>query len=311
MRNVAVTQRSEQDKSVALPARSRSRPLTASRRNRVGLLFVAPTLILLITFVLLPTLGAIGLSFTDWALVGSPKPVGAANYNALLSDRQFIDALIVTFQVGVGIAVPSTLLALALAIISDSNLRFASAYQSIIFFPVVLPSVVTTIIWGVLYQKNGVINGLLGANIAWLTDSHWALPALIMLMIWTNLGYYTVIMVAGVKDIPRECLDAASVDGAGAWQRFIYITLPLVRPVLLFVAVIAATDALNLFVQPFLLTGGGPADATRTLSELIYETAFQYGRAGKASAMAVVLLLLASVVALIQFRLLRRITDET
>jgi multiple sugar transport system permease protein len=131
-----------------------------------------------------------------------------------------------------------------------------------------------------------------------------------MLMIWTNLGYYTVIMVAGVKDIPRECLEAASVDGAGAWRRFIYITLPLVRPVLLFVAVIAVTDALNLFVQPFLLTGGGPGDATRTLSELIYETAFQYGRAGKASAMAVVLLLLASVVALIQFRLLRRNVDE-
>jgi len=271
----------------------------------VGLFFVAPTLILLIAFVLLPTLGAVALSFTDWALVGAPKPVGATNYEGLMSDRQFIDAVIVTLKVGVGIAVPSALLALVLAVISDSNMRFASAYQSIIFLPAVLPSVVTTIIWGVMYQKAGFINELLGVDIPWLTNSNWALPALLLLMIWTNLGYYTVIMVAGVKDVPRECLEAASVDGAGAWKRFIHITLPLVRPVLLFVGVIAITDALTLFVQPYLLTRGGPGDATRTLSELIYETAFQYSGAGKASAMAVILLLIAAALAFIQFRVLR------
>lgn len=282
----------------------------ASRRNRAGLLFVAPTLFLLAAFVLLPTVGAVALSFTDWSLAGVPKPIGAKNYISLLADHQFTSALVVTLQVGIGVAVPSAVLALVLAVILSSNIRFSGAYQSIIFLPAVLPSVVTTIIWGVLYQKNGIFNQLLGQNIGWLTDTAWALPALIMLMIWTNLGYYTVIMVAGVKDVPQECLEAASVDGAGPWRRFVYITLPLVRPVLLFVAVIAVTDALNLFVQPFLLTGGGPGDATRTLSELIYETAFQYGRAGKASAMAVVLLLLASVVAIIQFKFLRRNVDD-
>lgn len=275
----------------------------------MGLIFVAPTLLLLFAFILVPAVSAFYLSTTDWALVGPPKQVGLENYIDLASNPQFLQALLVTLQVGLGIAVPSALLALVLALVSASNLRGASAYQSLIFLPAVLPSVVTAIIWGVLYQKNGVINSLLGADIGWLTDSKWALPALILLMIWTNLGYYTVVMIAGVSDVPRDVLEAASVDGAGVWRRLIHIVLPLVRPVLLFVGVIAATDALNLFVQPFLLTGGGPGDATRTLSELIYETAFQYTRIGKASAMAVVLLLIASVIAILQFRVLRRNVD--
>jgi len=279
------------------------------RHARAGLLFIAPALLAIGLFVLLPLVGAIALSFTDWALVGTPTPNGLSNYRSLAADPQFKASLVVTAKVAVGLAIPAALFSFALAVVMNSGVRRSSAYQTILFLPAVLPSVVTTIVWGAMYQGDGVINTIIGAEVPWLTNSRLALPAIIFLMIWTNLGYYTIITLAGVRDVPYDVLEAASVDGAGAWRRMWHITLPLVRPVLLFVVVVATTDALTLFVQPYLLTQGGPGDSTRTLSELIYETAFSFGNVGKASAMAVVLLVITLLVALVQFRLLRSRED--
>jgi len=292
-----------------LEARPKAASGPSARRNRVGLLFVAPAVLTLTAFVLAPLVGAVALSFTRWSLLGTPTPVGLDNYRQLAQDGQFKGALIVTLEVAVGLAVPTTLLALALAVVLNSTRRGSDAYQSLLFLPAVLPSVVTSIVWGALFQRQGVANQVLGLDISWLTDSRWALFALVLLMIWTNLGYYTVVVLTGVRDVPPDILEAASVDGAGAWRRFVSITLPLIRPVLLFVAVIATADAFALFAQPFLLTGGGPGDATRTVSELIYETAFQFTDIGRASAMAVVLLVIVSTVAAVQFRLLRHGRD--
>jgi ABC-type sugar transport system permease subunit len=125
------------------------------------------------------------------------------------------------------------------------------------------------------------------------------------MLVWTNLGYFTVIMLAGVRNIPHDYYEAARIDGAGAFRMAWYITLPLVRPVLLFVVVIATSNALTLFAQPYLLTQGGPADATRPLAELIYDTAFSYLNIGKATAMSFILLLLALLVVYVQFYVLR------
>lgn len=301
-----------EDQTMAIvTAHRRERPASLPRREaRAGIAFVAPTFLWLSVFVLVPSVAAIALSFTEWFLVGTPRFVGADNYFALLEDSTFGNALIVTFQVAVGVALPGSVLALGLALLMSSAARGRAAYQAILYLPLVIPSVVSSIIWGAMYLGQGVINTLLGTDIKWLADPGWALVSILMLMIWTNVGYYTILVFAGLQDIPGEILEAASMDGAGPLQRLVHIVVPLLRPVLLFVLVIATTEALTLFVQPYLLTQGGPGGATQTLSLYIYQVGFSFGNVGKASAMAVVLLVIAILFAVVQFRALRSSHDE-
>jgi multiple sugar transport system permease protein len=283
--------------------RKRYRPMGA-----VGIFFITPTLALLFVFVLLPLLATVYLSLTDWALVGPPHFVGLQNFSGLASNDQFLNSLLVTGKIAVFMAIPGALLALVLATLISEGRR-TNIFVVLLFFPVVFPSVVSIFIWEAMYSGDGVLNKLLGVNINWLTSSSMALPSLAILMLWTNLGYYTVITLSGVRDIPREFYEAANLDGAGAIARFRWITIPLMRPILLFILMIATTDALTLFIQPYLLTQGGPGDATRTLSQLIYQVAFMYTDVGRASAMAVVLLAIALIISAIQFRFFRQRQD--
>ena len=278
----------------------------ARRRSLFGLLLVLPGVVPLLIFVIYPMGSALYLSFTNWQLFGTPQVQGAQNYAALGSDRQFRSALTVTLEFALGTALPSCALALGLALLFNARARFTGWYQPLLFLPAVLPTVVTSLIWGILYQGNGVINNVFGLDISWLTDQSWALPALILMTIWTNLGYYAVILLAGLREIPGDYYEAARIDGAGTAALILHIALPLVRPALLFVVVIATSNALTLFIQPYLLTQGGPGDATRTLSELIYDTAFSFLNIGKASAMSFVLLAISLAVAFFQFSVLDR-----
>lgn len=277
----------------------------AQRRSLAGFLFVLPGIVPLLIFVIYPMASALYLSFTNWTLIGSPQLQGFSTYTSLFQDQQFLTSVVVTVEIAVGTTVPSCLLALLVALLLDARSRSTGWYQPLLFLPSVLPSVVTTIVWGILYQGNGVINGLFGLNIAWLTDQQWALIALIILIVWTNLGYYAVILLAGLRDVPADYYEAARIDGAGTPAIIWHITLPLIRPALLFVVVIATSGALTLFIQPYLLTNGGPGDATRTLSELIYDTGFSYLNIGKAAAMSFVLLVISLLIALAQFTVLR------
>ncbi|MDB5057469.1 MAG: sugar transporter permease, partial [Chloroflexi bacterium] len=270
-----------------------------------GLLFVLPGVVPLLIFVIYPMGSALYLSFTNWQLMGTPQIQGFQNYTQLSSDLQFRSALTVTLEFALGTAIPSCVLALGVALLFNARASFTSWYQPLLFLPAVLPTVVTSLVWGILYQGNGVINNVLGLNVAWLTDQSWALPALMIMTIWTNLGYYAVILLAGVREIPNDYYEAARIDGAGTPALIRHITLPLVRPTLLFVVVIATSNALTLFIQPYLLTQGGPGDATRTLSELIYDTAFSFLNIGKASAMSFILLAISLVLAFVQFSVLQ------
>ena len=290
-------------------ARRRPRLTQARRRSVTGFLFVLPGVLPLLVFVIYPAFSSLLLSLTDWDLTGPPEFQGIKNYLDLAANPQFIHSIITTAEFALGVAVPGALLAFVLAVLLDAGVRYTSWYQSLLFFPVVLPSVVSAILWAVMYQGDGVINNLLGSKIGWLTDPSWALFSLVALLLWTNVGYYTVIMLAGVRDVPRELYEAARTDGAGWWASVRHVTLPLVRPALLFIVVIATADALTLFAQPYLMTRGGPGDATRMLSQLIYETAFNFSNIGKAAAMTFVLLVVALAVAFVQFRFLRSSHD--
>lgn len=298
------------------PVRPRLAPPTRRRRFSLerrhsmwGLIFVAPTFLMLLAFVLIPSVVALYLSLTRWFLVGDPVFIGIQNYLDLLNDNAFVNALAVTFLFAFGIAIPGAVISLALGLTLSVATRGRPFYQAVFYTPLVVPSVVAGIIWGVMFAGNGVINTMLGTSIPWLVSPQWAVVAVLMIMLWTNVGYYTILMFAGVEDISQEVLEAAATDGAGAFARLWHIILPLMRPVLLFVVVVATVEALTMFAQPYLLTQGGPDRATQTLALYIYQTAFSFGNVGKASAMAVILLLIAVAFAVAQFRLFRRNDD--
>ena len=227
------------------------------------------------------------------------------HYLYIFNNNQFWTAIQVTGKISILIALPGALLAFVLAIMINEG-RKSNYVSSILLFPLVFPSVVAVFIWEAMYRGDGILNTILGVDINWVTDSSIALISLALMMLWTNLGYYTIISLAGVKNIPVELYDAASIDGASSFKKIRFVTLPLMKPILLFVLMISTSDALTLFIQPYLLTQGGPGDSTRTLSQLIYQTAFQYTEIGRASALSVTLLIIGGFVAAIQFRIFKR-----
>lgn len=270
-----------------------------------GLLFLTPAMILLFVFFVIPLLGVIYLSLNEWYLVGEPTFNGLQNYQYIFGNAQFWSAIRVTGKISVLIAIPGALFSFVLAILINEGKR-TDYVSTILLFPLVFPSVVAVFIWEAMYRGDGILNTILGTDINWVTDSRWALISLALMMTWTNLGYYTIISLAGVRNVPTELYDAASIDGAGFLKKIRYVTVPLMKPILLFILMISTSDAITLFIQPYLLTQGGPGDSTRTLSQLIYQTAFQYTEIGKASAQSVILLLIAGVISAIQFRVFRR-----
>jgi ABC-type sugar transport system permease subunit len=274
-------------------------------KKTTGLLFISPAFILLIIFFVIPLFGVIYLSFQEWYLIDTPTFVGIENYKTIYETPQFWTALGVTGKMSLFMTIPGALLAFFLAVMINEGKR-TNYISTAILFPLVFPSVVAVFIWEAMYKGDGIINTGLGVNINWLTSPKWALFSLVLMMLWTNIGYYTVIALAGVRDIPIELYEAASIDGAGFFRRIRFVTLPLMKPVLLFLVMIITSDALTLFIQPFLLTQGGPGDATRTLSQLIYQTAFMYTEIGKASAISVILLVIASALAALQFKYFNR-----
>lgn len=270
-----------------------------------GLIFLAPAMVMLGMFFILPLLGVIYLSFQEWYLIGSPKFIGFSNYSYIFNNNQFWSAIRVTGKISILIALPGALIAFILAIMINEGRR-SNYVSSILLFPLVFPSVVAVFIWEAMYRGDGILNTILGVDINWVTDSSIALMSLALMMLWTNLGYYTIISLAGVRNVPAELYDAASIDGAGFFNKIRFVTLPLMKPILLFILMISTSDALTLFIQPYLLTQGGPGDSTRTLSQLIYQTAFQYTEIGRASAQSVTLLIIGGFVAAIQFRIFKR-----
>jgi ABC-type sugar transport system permease subunit len=221
------------------------------------------------------------------------------NYVELFSDDDVIHATWITIYYCAGFLVLTVPAALVLAVLLDRKLKGRGFYQSVVFMPVVLAMVVVAMVWRAvlapnegLYQLFTVPFGISGVQ--WLNDPALAMPSLIVVSAWKSVGYYLVIFLAGLQSIPRTLYEAARIDGAGPWRIFWAITLPMLRPYLLFVTVVSVVRTSQAFGAIYALTGGGPVDATTVLPFLIYQNAFQYNRMGYASAIAVV-----------QFRLLR------
>lgn len=294
----------------------RSKPGRFGRLRRSelsGLWFVAPAALFFVVFNFYPLLRALFLSLTEYNLVSPPRFVGLENYLALLEDDRFIKAFGNTILYMAGTTIPMWILALGVALGLHQQRRFQGLLQTMYFLPVVLSGVSVAVAWKVLYHPYGLVNSLLGPvtnePIRWLTSETWAPVAMIVLAIWQELGFYVVIFMAGLQQIPKEFYDAGRLDGAGGGQLVRHVTLPLLRPAMVLVMVVSLVHGFQTFTYQFILTGGGPSDATNVLSLYIYSSAFSYLRMGAAAAMSIVMMIVIVMLTLAQMRLIR--AEET
>ena len=286
------------------------------RENLAGWLFASPWVILFLVFMAGPILAAFALSFTDFGLADLRDPlntevVGVDNYTALFSDSEFRRASwnTVVFTV---VAVPLVLvLALGLAVLIDRGIkRYKTFFRVGYYLPEVTAIVAIAILWRFMFHPDlGLLNTMLGwvgiDGPNWLGNPSTAMPAVITVAVWRHLGANIVILLAGLQAIDPVMYEAARVDGAGGWQLFRNITLPLVRPTLLFATVITSIGYLQVFEEPFLMTEGGPLNTTQTVAMMVYEQGFAFFNLGYASAIAYLLFLVIAGLATIQFRMLR------
>jgi multiple sugar transport system permease protein len=284
--------------------------------NAAGWLFVAPALALIFVFFFLPVAASLLLSLTDFDIyaVGDPSNarfVGAANYSRLFRSPEFWSALKNTFVfalVGGPLTVGASLAAAML--VNAKAARFRGFFRTVYFIPFVTTLVAVSVVWRYMYHPQyGLIDyalakvGVKGPD--WLGDPHWALPAIILMSVWKNFGYNMLIFIAGLQSIPTELYEAAQLDGAGPLLRFRHVTLPMLGPTLLFVAVITMIGYFQLFAEPYVMTQGGPLGSTTSMVLLMYQEGFRWWRMGYAAALAFVLFGVMLVWTLVQARLQR------
>jgi putative chitobiose transport system permease protein len=276
-------------------------------------LFLAPALVLIAVFVLYPILSVVYYSFTSYDIVRPPVWVGLDNYRQLVADPTFWKAL--TNSIVYLIATPTLIvLSIALAIVVNRRLRGIHVFRALYYIPAISGSIAIGISWRWLFDRNGFINsvliwlGVLKEPIQWLTDPSLVLPIAIMLTIWAGVGYYSVIFLAGLQNIPEELYDAARIDGCNELQKHLYVSLPGLRPQIVFVAVISSLAALKVFDEIYVLTNrtGGVLDSGVTVVFYLWKQAFTLQHAGYASAIAIVLLALTLVFSVLNVRLLER-----
>jgi multiple sugar transport system permease protein len=291
-------------------------PARWSRESRAGWWFTAPAMALIGVFFFLPVIGGLLLSFTDFVVyaIGDPATarwVGLTNYSQVLTTPLFWQALGNTLLLVLAGGPLSVLTSLAAALaVSARRVRAPGLFRSIFFIPVVTTLVAVAIVWRYLYHPHyGLVNWALAAlhlpTVDWLGDPHWAMPAIILMTVWKNFGYNMLIFIAGLHTIPEDLYEAARLDGADAWARFVHITLPGLAPTFLFVGVTTMLGQFQVFAEPYVMTQGGPLKATTTLVMLMYEQGFRWWRLGLAAAIAFLLFILMLAGTQVQMRLQR------
>jgi len=292
--------------------------VSGRREARAAWILAIPFCLLFLTFTAWPVIQSFFMSFTDTKARDLRNPfavqfIGLDNYTRALSDPIFRRAALNTAYFVV-VCMPLTiLLALAAAVALDKGIqRFRSVFRLGFYTPVITSIVAVAVVWRFLLQDpGGLINtvlawfGIDGPN--WLGDPKWAMPAIIMMTAWRTFGTAMIIFLAGLQAVPPELHEAAAIDGAGVWRRFRHVTLPLLRPTILFVMVTTAIGYLQIFEEPFVMTKGGPLNSTMTVSYYTYNQ-FGYGNYGLAASMSYLIFVVIAIVTAVQFRLLRERT---
>jgi multiple sugar transport system permease protein len=301
--------------SIGTPAsaivRSRSR-WAALRRCWTWYLFIAPSLILFLVFTLFIWAFMIYLSFQDWSLIGPRAFVGLGNYRELLVNEHFWSAFRVTLVYTLIFVGPVAAISLLVAALVNQRLPLIGVFRSAYFLPVVTSISVIALVWRFILipRAEGPLNYLIGwlglPPQEWLIDTGLALPSVTGMQIWATAGYYMILWLAGLQGIPQHLYEAAAIDGAGRWRRFTAITLPLLTPTTFFVLVISLIHAFQVFDTVQVMTGGGPADASRTMVVFIYDQGFRFLKMGYAAAVAWLLFVFIFIVTLAQWRVQKR-----
>ncbi|MCL6429911.1 MAG: sugar ABC transporter permease [Anaerolineae bacterium] len=276
-------------------AAARPRPSRGWLRRWVGLAFVAPWLLAFVAFDAIPIFSGFYHSFTDWSITGSPtRFVGLANYReAFTRDPLFWKAVTNTLYY-IGFSVPIGIVtAFSVALLLNRRIRGTTLYRTIYYLPSVVPTVAATIVWTFIFEtRRGILNWVLEflhlPIVRWLSDPAWAKPALIIMSLW-GMGSSMVIYLAGLQGVPQELYEAAEIDGASGWQRLVGVTVPLMTPTIFFNLMMGLINAFQVFNSAFIMTGGGPFNATLFYMLHLYNHAFRYFRMGYAAALAVVL----------------------
>jgi multiple sugar transport system permease protein len=283
-----------------------------------GYVFLLPFLVVLLAFVGWPLVNALWLSFHSYDLFSPPRWVGLENYRFLLQEPDFWISLRNTTLYTLVVVSLQTSLALFLAFLMDRKIRGKTLFRVALFLPSVTSSVAISLIFMFLFFKNGVLNQLLGwlgldrlfaatglsVPVDWLGDVHTALWAIMAQNVWSTAGFFMIVYLAGLQDIPEVLYEAARLDGASTWAQLRYVTLPLLRPTTFYVATVGLIGCFQVFDQIFIMTGGGPLKATLTIAYLLYQEAFMNFNMGYACAIAFVLATLIFLCTLLQRRLL-------
>jgi multiple sugar transport system permease protein len=286
---------------------------TRRARGLMAALFLAPTVIGITLFTLIPIVASILLAFFQWDIISSPKFIGLDNFVAIGSDPTVRVAFLNTFGFVVVAVALQLGVSLALAVLVQSKMPgwLRAFFRSALFFPLILSAASVSLMMAFLFNQDfGLVNKVLTLvnlpAVPWLTSATGATVVVVLVYVWQNFGFSFLLFVGGLASIPRDVYEASSIDGITGWKQFRYITLPLLSPTVLVASVMAIISALQIFDQPYVLTRGGPGDSTRTAVMVIYESAFQQLQFGRASAIGIVLTLIIMGVTALQFRLSRR-----
>lgn len=296
----------------SIPAKPASLPLTyrlkrGFNRYAIAYLFIAVPMLSLVVFLLIPMFTSLWWSLNDYTGLTAPKFVGLDNYIKLLTnDPIFIRSLVnTTLFVLMGMSIGPTL-GLITALLLNQNVNFRSLFRTSYYLPVMTSLVVVSTIWVMLYNRNGLFNNILvglGLNkIGWLSNPHVALISVAIASIWQGFGFETVVFLAALQSISRELYEAAMIDGADGWAQFRYITLPSLKPVILFVYIIGILGSYQVFDQIYVMTSGGPANSTETIVHYLF-TKFMNHRLGYSSAIAYIFLIIMVIFAYLQMRM--------
>lgn len=277
--------------------------------QRSGSLLAAPYAVFLLVFAAYPIAFALALVFMQWDLVTAPSFAGLDNVRLLTNDGRFWRAVGNTF-VFLSIHVPLQIAsALALALALNRPLAFRSFWRAAFFLPVVISGAVVAILWSNLYATDvGLINRLLVkiglTPVPWLTNPSTAMPAIAAMVTWKNVGFYVIIYLAGLQYIPKSCQEAIEIEGATTWQRFRHLTLPMLLPQTILVVTLSTINGFQLFIEPYVMTGGGPLRRTYSIVLYLYTNAFSYQKMGYAATIGVALALIIGAVVFIQRRVI-------
>nr|WP_312291575.1 sugar ABC transporter permease [Clostridium chromiireducens] len=276
-------------------------------KNLCVVMFILPAVIPLGVFWIWPMIKAIFMSFTDWDYMSSTyNMVGSNNYIALFADKAFYSALKNTFVFTMGTLVPTIVGGLVIAMVLKNNIKGSALYKAIIFSPWITPTVAISIVWSWIFEpKYGFANYILQflnlPELQWLQSSDTAMISVIIVTVWKGFGWAMVFYLTALEKVPSHLYEAAAIDGANNWNKFVSITLPLISPTTFFLSIITTINSLQAYDQIQVLTQGGPAGSTRTILYMYYQTAFENFNMGQATAMATVILIIIAMLAGIQF----------